>query len=150
MIAQDNNTLVIPEAEFATSVVAIVTGALHPRIGQDLGIRLVNLNVIPDGFTQATSPDLEVDFDDIILRSTAVNEASAELVTGLAVNPAGSDALITWATDPGFCYTLLRTADLSVGFTNMIGGARLAGAASITVTDDVTGVDGAYYQVIQP
>jgi len=66
-IAQDDNSLTIPEAEFATSTVILSVGATHAQLGQDLGIRLVNLNVIPDGFTQATSPDLEVDFDDVVL-----------------------------------------------------------------------------------
>lgn len=74
VIAQDDNSLSIPEGEFATSTVSLTVGAAHPQLGQDLGIRLVNLNVIPDGHTQQTSPDLEVDFDDVALSATPIPE----------------------------------------------------------------------------
>ena len=82
MIAQDNNSLAIPEAEFATSIVPIMVGTTHAQLGQNLGIRLVNLNVIPGGFTQDTSPDLEVDFDDVVLSATAIPEPSTLLLLG--------------------------------------------------------------------
>lgn len=83
VIAQDDNSLVIPEAEFATSTVSISVGAAHAQLGQQLGIRLVNLNVIPAGFTQETSPDLEVDFDDVGLSSTPIPEPSSLLLFGI-------------------------------------------------------------------
>ena len=70
VIAQDVNSLIIPEAEFATATVSIDIGAGHALLGQALGIRLVNLNEIPPGFTQQTSPDLEVDFDNVRLTAT--------------------------------------------------------------------------------
>ena len=76
VIAADNNSLTIAEGEFATSTIQFTTAASHPLLGQALGIRLINLNVIPDGFTQATSPDLEVDFDRILLQATAIPEPS--------------------------------------------------------------------------
>lgn len=81
-VAQDNNSLAIPEAEFATSIVPLSVGAAHAQLGQNLGIRLVNLNVIPAGFTQGTSPDLEVDFDDVVLSATAIPEPSTLLLFG--------------------------------------------------------------------
>lgn len=81
VVAQDDNSLTIAEGEFATANVLLNVGAAHPQLGQPLGIRLVNLNVIPDGYTQATSPDLEVDFDDVVLTATPVPEpASAVLL----------------------------------------------------------------------
>lgn len=87
VIAQDDNSLSIPEGEFATATVPISIGALHPLLGQPLGIRLVNLNVIPSGHTQQSSPDLEVDFDDVQLTSTPatspVPEPSAALLCGI-------------------------------------------------------------------
>lgn len=85
VIAQDNNSLSIPEQQWDTSVVEYTSGASDALIGQPLGIRLVNMNVIPFGFTQATSPDLEVDFDDIRLNSAAVPEpgSASILVLGL-------------------------------------------------------------------
>lgn len=74
VIAQDLNSLNIPEAEFDTATVSFTTGAAHAQLGEALGIRLVNLNIIPAGFTQATSPDLEVDFDQVQLTTTSVPE----------------------------------------------------------------------------
>jgi len=87
MIAEDVNSLIIPEGEFATSTVSLSVGADHPLLGQELGIRLVNLNVIPAGFTQMTSPDLEVDFDNVILtaNANAVPEPSSMLLVGMGV-----------------------------------------------------------------
>lgn len=79
-LAQDDNSLTIPEYEFATSTVTFTTGATHVAFGEALGIRLVNLNEIPEGFNEETSPDLEVDFDDVVLTATAVPEPSTLLV----------------------------------------------------------------------
>jgi uncharacterized protein (TIGR03382 family) len=45
-------------------------GAAHAQLGQSLGIRLVNLNVIDGAFPTA---DLEVDFDDVRLDATAIS-----------------------------------------------------------------------------
>lgn len=66
VIAQDNNTLAgaIPEGEFATSTVTFQTGDSHAQLGQQLGIRLVNLNQVDASFPAA---DLEVDFDNVRL-----------------------------------------------------------------------------------
>ncbi len=77
VLAQDLNSLTIPEAEFATSTVSFQTSASHAQLGQPLGIRIVNLNEIPAGFDQATSPDLEVDFDRVRLDVSAVPEPGA-------------------------------------------------------------------------
>lgn len=86
VIASDNNQLIIPEAEWDLSMIEFQTGSSHALLGQNLGIRLVNLNEIPSGFTQQTSPDLEVDFDDVVLTATAVPEpGSFCLLFGLAV-----------------------------------------------------------------
>ena len=62
---------------------ALSIGAIPAQLRQSFGIRLVNLNVIPDGFTQATSPDLEVDFDDIVLSATTVPEPATGLLLGM-------------------------------------------------------------------
>lgn len=85
VIAADNNSLTIPEAEFELSTVEFTTGLAHAQLGQSLGIRLVNENVIPAGFSQATSPDLEVDFDDVRLSSSAIPEPQAWLWVGVGV-----------------------------------------------------------------
>ena len=74
VIAQDLNSLIIPERQWDTSTVEFTTGDSHALLGQALGIRLVNLNLIPAGFTQGTSPDLEVDFDNVVLEATAIPE----------------------------------------------------------------------------
>ena len=82
VLAEDLNSLSIAEGEFATSIVSFTTGANHGLLGQQLGIRLVNLNEIPAGFDQASSPDLEVDFDMVQLDVTAVPEPSALIYLG--------------------------------------------------------------------
>ena len=76
VIAVDDNGLSIDEGEWGTSVISFESGAADPFLGQTLGIRLVNENVIPGGLTQGTSPDLEVDFDDVRLIATAIPEPS--------------------------------------------------------------------------
>ncbi|HMP02863.1 MAG TPA: hypothetical protein PKD86_02465 [Gemmatales bacterium] len=85
VLASDNNSLagLIPEGEFVTSSFAFETGGFHPQLGQALGIRLVNLNVVDSAFPLA---DLEVDFDDVRLTVTAIPEPTTLAllsVTGL-------------------------------------------------------------------
>lgn len=72
VIAADNSSLsgTIGEGEFITSTVEITTwpaGGFDALIGDDLGIRLVNLNEVDPGFPAA---DLEVDFDNVQLDVT--------------------------------------------------------------------------------
>lgn len=66
VIATDNSSLAgsLPEGEFATSVVVLTTGTTSDAFGLDLGIRLVNLNVLDALFPSA---HLEVDFDNVRL-----------------------------------------------------------------------------------
>lgn len=85
VIATDDNSLTIGEGEFALSTIDFRAGQDHALLGQALGIRVVNLNDIPTGFTQATSPDLEVDFDDVRLSVTSIPEpSSGALLLGMA------------------------------------------------------------------
>ena len=65
----DNNSLAgtIADGQFATSTVAFSTGASHDQMGQQLGIRLINLNQVDPSFPNS---DLEVDFDDVRLDSS--------------------------------------------------------------------------------
>ena len=65
VVAEDFNSLFtqIPEGEFRETTVTLNVGASHPRLGQQLAIRLVNLN-IPG---TPAEPGIEVDFDDIRL-----------------------------------------------------------------------------------
>lgn len=72
VIAQDLNSLLIPEAEFLTATLKVDIGAFHANLGEALGIRLVNLNVTPGGGDPENPPDLEVDFDDVRLDATAL------------------------------------------------------------------------------
>lgn len=84
VIAQDNDSLVIPEGEFLTSTVTLDVGASHAQLGQTLGIRLVNLNIIPPGYVDAPLTALEVDFDDVVLNTTAIPEPSTYAMLFLA------------------------------------------------------------------
>lgn len=63
-IASDDSQLAgfLTEGEFATSTVTFATDSSDPRLGLDLGIRLVNLNQVDP---LAPTADLEVDFDDV-------------------------------------------------------------------------------------
>ncbi len=82
VIASDNNTLAgtIPEGQWGTSVLNFETAASHLQMGQALGIRLVNLNVVDPS---APTADLEVDFDRVRLHASAVPEPSSGLLVGL-------------------------------------------------------------------
>ena len=73
----DNNSLAgaIDDGEFGTSTILFVTGAEHPQIGEDLGIRLVNLNQLDPLFPLS---DIEVDFDDVRLDATALTPGDFE------------------------------------------------------------------------
>ena len=72
VISMDNNSLGIPEAEFATSTVTFTTGETHPLLGQALGIRLVSENTLPPGSPADLA--LEVDFDDVALTVDSIPE----------------------------------------------------------------------------
>lgn len=67
VIAQDNNLLgnSIGEGRWADSLVEFTTGAAHARLGQQLGIRLVNLNFAGTPGV----PNIEVDFDNVRLEA---------------------------------------------------------------------------------
>ncbi len=69
VIAQDLNTLVVPEGEFLTSTLAVDVGALNTNLGERIAIRLVNLNVTPG---DPGPPDLEVDFDNVRLDAETI------------------------------------------------------------------------------
>lgn len=88
VIAQDDNGLAgsIPDGEFGESVVQLTTDSNHPQLGQTLGIRLVNLNVVDPAYPNS---DLEVDFDDVRLDAipapSPVPAVSPTAATGLAI-----------------------------------------------------------------
>ncbi len=85
VLRSDNNSLAaaIPEGQFGLSTVSFTTDANPAQLGQNLGIRLVNLNVVDPAFP---SSDLEVDFDAVSLTANAVPEPSAlMLLSGCAL-----------------------------------------------------------------
>ncbi|MGL6140598.1 MAG: hypothetical protein ACRC2M_25100, partial [Planktothrix sp.] len=67
VIGIDNNSLIIAEDQFAQSTVSFTSGAADPLIGENLGIRLVNLN---------TNKGTEVDFDNVSLKAESVTANS--------------------------------------------------------------------------
>jgi hypothetical protein len=77
VIASDNNSLLPDEGTFEESLVSYTTGSGHAQLGQALGIRLVNLNLVDN--TDLTA-DWEVDFDDVRLTATAVPEPAATAI----------------------------------------------------------------------
>ena len=82
VIAQDNSMLLPDEGEFEESVINVVIGDMHPQLGQDLTIRLVNLNV-----QDLNDPvvDLEVDFDDVRLDATVVPAPRSSLLVFIGI-----------------------------------------------------------------
>ncbi|HAZ49432.1 MAG TPA: hypothetical protein DDW76_14265, partial [Cyanobacteria bacterium UBA11369] len=58
VIATDNNSLSIAEGAFGVSTVTYTASAKDPFLGQELGIRLINLNA---------APGVSVDFDNVRL-----------------------------------------------------------------------------------
>lgn len=105
VIAEDDDGLVIPEGEFALSTVTFDTGAFHALLGQPLGIRLVNKNIIPAGFNQGNSPDLEVDFDDVQLTGTPNNLNPVPEPSTLCLFAVGACVLLLFGRKrfPGRC-----------------------------------------------
>ncbi len=83
-LAQDLNSLsgVINEGEFLTSQISFTSGATPTQLGQNLQIRLVNLNEVDAAFPAA---DLEVDFDNVRLTATAVPEPTTTLAAGVCL-----------------------------------------------------------------
>jgi hypothetical protein len=88
VIASDNNSLanVIPDGEFRTSTITAAIGAAHPRLGQPLTIRLVNLN--QPGTAEA--PGIEVNFDAVRLVAVPLPPLSSRRAAGQVV--------VSWAT----------------------------------------------------
>lgn len=72
LLAADDDMLRPDEGEFLTSTVEAIVGSDHGRLGQSLGVRLVNLNR-----QDVNDPviDLEVDFDDVRLDATPLDAA---------------------------------------------------------------------------
>jgi len=84
VLASDDNTLAgaIPEGEFRLSSFDFVTGLVHAQLGEELGIRLVNLKAPGT----ADVPNIEVDFDDVQLTASSVPEPSTlALLLGAAI-----------------------------------------------------------------
>lgn len=85
VLASDNNSLAdspFPEGTFALSTTVYDSPSFGGLIGQQLSIRLVNLNQTAD---VPSGANLEVDFDDISLTAVAIPEpASATVLFALA------------------------------------------------------------------
>ncbi len=104
VVAQDIGSLTgsIPEGEFATSTVSLITGSSHPQLDAALGIRLVNLNGVDPAFPNS---DLEVDFDDVRLDATPVTDVPAlqwplSSLLLVALTIMGASRLVVGASDP--------------------------------------------------
>ena len=88
VLAVDNNSLAgsLAEGTFQESSIVYTATEGAPSLGLNLGIRLVNLNIVDQN---ATNADLEVDFDNVRLDATAVPEpAQASLLL--------ATLLLTW------------------------------------------------------
>lgn len=83
LLASDDNSLAgtIPDGQWGESTVIFTTTDFHDALGQDLRIRLVNLNLVDGDFENA---DREVDFDNVRLSATAVPEPGTVALVLLA------------------------------------------------------------------
>lgn len=83
VIASDNNSLTLGEGVFATSTVSFATGAIHANLGQQLAIRLVNLNL--PGPIGNPNNGIEVNFDNVRLDATATPTPASMALFGLGL-----------------------------------------------------------------
>jgi hypothetical protein len=81
ILKSDENSLVLGEGQFGLSTITFTTDSNPDRINQQLGIRLVSLNVVDPSFPAA---DLEVDFDDVRLTGVAVPEPGSIAFAAIA------------------------------------------------------------------
>lgn len=119
-LASDANSLAgtIDDGEFATSTITFLTGAEHPQLDNDLGIRLVNLNELDPDFPLS---DIEVDFDDVRLDATVLTPGDLDGSGGVE----GGDFL-TWQRSVSESF---GTSDLSNWNANYGTQPSLSGAA---------------------
>lgn len=78
-VLDSSSTLVIDEGAFATATVTFTTGTSDLQLGQNLGIRILNLNTTND-----SGVDNEVDFDNVRLNANAVPEPGAAVLGVMA------------------------------------------------------------------
>ncbi len=93
----------IDDGQWGTSTVTFVTGAEHSQLGEELGIRLVNLNQLDPSFPLS---DIEVDFDDVRLDATPLTPG--DLDGNGSVD--GSDFLL-WQQNPDGAYGAIDLAN---------------------------------------
>jgi hypothetical protein len=96
VIASDNNSIgaTIPEGEFQETRFYFDATNGHPQLGQNLGIRLVNLKT--PGTTEV--PNIEVDFDDVRLTAGPIPGPAELSIALVGDSPALSVAGTTGAT----------------------------------------------------
>jgi|GEM_PF-1266541 len=98
LLASDNNTLTPGEGIFATSTVSFATAGSHANAGQQLAIRLVNLN----------GPGTEVNFDNVRLDASAV-VCGDNITNGTEACDLGASAGCTGVGTPFACCTGVGT-----------------------------------------
>lgn len=75
VLAEDFDTIEIPEGEFRTAACAVSIGPDHPLLGVPLEIRLINLNLEDS----PEDPGIEVDFDDVRLDASPTGCTASDL-----------------------------------------------------------------------
>lgn len=81
VVASENSTLQIAEGSFGTATVNFIAAANNPLLGQPLQIRLLNPN--------PTNPGIQVDFDNVRLKSEQVKDGSS-----IYINNAGFEETV--------------------------------------------------------
>lgn len=94
VVATDNNTLQIAEGNFAISRVDFTASADNPLLGENLQIRLTNLN---------SGKGLEVDFDQVAIFSESVKDSSSVFIDNASFEqPILTDGDFSLTPPPGW------------------------------------------------
>jgi len=117
VVASDNNSIgaTIPEGEFRQARLYFDTGPAPAQLGQPLGIRLVNLKTPGT----PTVPNIEVDFDEVILTAGPIPVA-AQLSIALTNTQAGISLTGTTGATYRVEYTLSLPATNWTTLTNIL------------------------------
>lgn len=142
VIASDNNSIgaTIPEGEFRRAHFYFDSTNGHPQLGQNLGIRLVNLKA--PGTPEA--PNIEVDFDEVILTAGAI-PVPAQLDLAMA----GAQPGISISGTTGATYRVEYAAQLPATTWTAITNVLLTTSPqTVFDVEAVTDADSRFYRAV--
>lgn len=142
VVASDNNSIgaTIPEGEFREARFYFDATNGHPQLGQTLGIRLVNLKA--PGTPEI--PNIEVDFDDVILTAGPIPGPAQ-----LQITLAGTQPQIQLTGTTGATYRIEATATLPASNWTALTNIQLATPSQAFLDPQlVTGATNRFYRAV--